>query len=130
MFFSIHGHNLTDKDTVRFLKKLIKEMADKKILVLWDGLIIHRSKRVKRFLEKHAAKIIPKRFPTYAPELNPDEQVWKLAKRDDLANWCPRNRKEMRRIITGEMRKLKSEKARVASAMRHAKIPLPPILNF
>lgn len=127
LFFSVHGHDLTDKDTVRFLRKLIKEMAGRKILVLWDGLIIHRSKRVKRFLEKNALRVIPRRFPTYAPELNPDEQVWNLAKRDDLANWCPINRKEMRQVITKEMRKLKLEKTRVASAMRHAKIPLPPL---
>jgi transposase len=130
LFFSVHGHNLTDRDTVGFLRKLIKEMAGKKILVLWDGLVIHRSKRVKRFLQKNAGKVIPRRFPTYAPELNPDEQVWNLAKHDDLANWCPINKREMRRVITKEMRKLKSEKTRVASAIRYAKIPLPPILNF
>jgi transposase len=27
-------------------------------------------------------------FPSYAPELNPDEGVWSLAKRE-LANSCP-----------------------------------------
>jgi len=89
LFFGVHGHDLTDKDTVRFLRKLITEMAGRRILVLWDGLIIHRSKRAKRFLEKNASRVIPRRFPTYAPELNPDEQVWNLAKHDDLANWCP-----------------------------------------
>jgi transposase len=130
LFFSVHGHDLTDKDTVRFLRRLVLEMADRKILVLWDGLVIHRSKRVKRFLEKNALRLTCKRFPTYAPELNPDEQVWKLAKRDDLANWCPMDRREMRRVITREMRKLKSEKTRLGSALRHAKIPLPPLLNF
>jgi transposase len=127
LFFSVHDHNLTDKDTARFLCKLKKELAGRKFVVLWDGLIIHRSKRVQRFLGKHAGQIIPRRFPAYAPELNPDEQVWKLAKHDDLANWCPANKAEMRRVIVREMRKLKSEKTRVARALRHAKIPLPPL---
>ena len=130
LFFSVHGHDLTDKDTVRFLRKLIKEMAGNKFLVLWDGLRIHRSKRVKRFLEKNVEKLTTRRFPAYAPELNPEEQVWNLAKHDDLANWCPLNRRELRRVVTREMRILKSQKARVASAIRHAKIPLPPLRNF
>ena len=30
------------------------------------------------------------RFPSYAPELNPDEGVWNLAKHD-LANGCPKD---------------------------------------
>jgi transposase len=130
LFFSVHGHNLTDKDTVRFLRRLIREVVGKKILVLWDGLIIHRSGRVKRFLLKNSEKVTARRFPTYAPELNPDEQVWNLAKHGDLANWCPVDKREMKRVINREMRKLKSEKTRVASAIRHAKIPLPPLQHF
>ena len=130
LYFSVHGHNLTDKDTVNFLRKLIKEVAGRKLFVLWDSLKIHRSKRVKRFLEKNAEKLAAWRFPAYAPELNPDEQVWKLAKHDDLANWCPLNRKDLRRVVTREMRTLKSQKTRVALAIRHAKIPLPPIQNY
>jgi transposase len=130
LFFSVHGHDLTDKDTVSFLKKLMKEMSDRKLLILWDGLKIHRSKRVKRFLEKNAERVTSRRFPAYAPELNPEEQVWNLAKHDDLANWCPLDRRELRRVVTKEMRTLKSQKTRVASAIRHARIPLPPIQNF
>ena len=33
-------------------------------------------------------------FPSYAPELNPDEGVWSLAKRD-LANGCPLDADEL-----------------------------------
>ncbi len=28
-------------------------------------------------------------LPTYAPDFNPVEQVWKLVKHDDLANYVP-----------------------------------------
>jgi len=130
LYFSVHSHDLTDEDTVRFLKKLAKEMSGRKFFVLWDNLKIHRSKRVKRFLEKNAEKVTAWRFPPYAPELNPDEQVWNLAKHDDLANWCPLNRRDLRRVVTREMRTLKNQKKRVASALRCAKIPLPPLQHF
>jgi len=127
LFFSVHGHDLTGEDTVVFLRKLIRELAGRKVLVVWDGAGIHRSKRVKRFLEKNGAKVSARRFPAYAPELNPDESVWGLAKYDDLPNWCPKDKREMRQVISREMRNLKSQKMRVASAMRHAEIPLPPL---
>ena len=35
-----------------------------------------------------------KYFPSYAPELNPDEGVWSLAKRD-IANTSPKNVDEL-----------------------------------
>jgi transposase len=130
LYFSVHGHDLTGEDTVRFLRKLLKELSGRKIWVVWDGAGIHRSKRVGRFLEKNSAKVVVRRFPAYAPELNPDESVWNLAKYADLANWCAKDKGEMRRVITREMRVLKSQNMRVASAMRHAKIPLPPLQHF
>lgn len=130
LYFSVHGHDLTGEDTGRFLRKLLKELSGRKIWVVWDGAGIHRSKRVGRFLEKNSAKVVARRFPAYAPELNPDESVWNLVKYADLANWCPKDKGEMRRVIAREMRALKSQNMRVASAMRHAKIPLPPIQHF
>lgn len=127
LFFSIHGHNLEGVDIVRFLGKLRREMKGKKLLIVWDGISIHRSKKVTRFLEKNKSSFMTRRFPSYAPELNPDEPVWNLAKHHDLANWCPRNKREMRCVITRELRTLSKQKQRVASAIRNAKIPLPPI---
>jgi len=127
LFFSVHGHNLEGVDIVRFLGKLKREMKGKKLLILWDGISIHRSKRVTGFLEKNKSAFMTRRFPSYAPELNPDEPVWNLAKHHDLANWCPSSKREMRCVITRELRTLSKQKQRVASAIRNAKIPLPPI---
>ncbi|MDG6996254.1 MAG: hypothetical protein JRN52_10060 [Nitrososphaerota archaeon] len=53
--------------------------------------------------------------------------MWNLAKHHDLANWCPAGEKEMRSAINRELRMLSTQSERVASAMRHAEIPLPPI---
>src|SRR5207245_8223628 len=95
--------------------------------IVWDNASIHKSGNVKRFLERKRSAIITRLFPPYAPELNPDESVWNLAKYHDLANWCPSDKKEMRSVITKELRMLSRQKERVASTMRHAGIPLPPI---
>jgi transposase len=106
LFFGVHGHNLEGADVVRFLRKLSKEMRKQKLLVVWDNIGIHRSKLVARFLERNKSLFIARRFPPYAPDLNPDESVWNLAKNHDLANWCPSSGKEMRRVITKELKML------------------------
>lgn len=47
------------------------------ILVCLDGGSCHTSKETKAWLEKHHGIIELFRFPTYSPDLNPQEKVWK-----------------------------------------------------
>jgi putative transposase len=58
------------QDVVRFLKHLLWHVAGK-LLVIWDGAPIHRSKAVQDYLSRgEARRIHPEQFPSYAPELN------------------------------------------------------------
>jgi len=64
---------LNGSDSIHFLKHLYSQ-TDRKLLVIWDGSPIHRSKEVRAFLANGAAKQIHlERLPAYAPDLNPDE---------------------------------------------------------
>ena len=61
---------------VRFLKHVMQHVGGK-LLVMWDGSAIHRSRVVKAFLASGAAtRLQVERVPGYAPELNPGEDVW------------------------------------------------------
>lgn len=73
-------------DVVGFLKHLARHVAGK-LLVIWDGAPIHRSRVVKEYLSKGAAhRIHLEQLPGYAPELNPTEGVWNYLKRVELKN--------------------------------------------
>ena len=90
-------------DVVRFLKHLMRQIPGK-LLIIWDGATIHRSRVVKAFLADGAAeRIYLERLPGYAPELNPDEGVWNYLKRVELKNvvCCDltRLRNELRKAI-------------------------------
>ena len=87
----------------------------------------HKCNETKRFLGRNSSRIITRLFPPYAPEPSPDESVWNLAKYHDLAHRCPTDEREMRRVVSRESRLLFSQKERVASAIRNAEIPLPPL---
>jgi transposase len=79
---------LNGMDSVHFLKHLLSQ-TQRKLLVIWDGSRIHRNEEVKSFLSNGAARqIYLERLPAYAPDLNPDEGVWKHLKYVELRNTC------------------------------------------
>ena len=51
---------------------------------------MHRS-GAKRLRDRFVQRICIEWFPAYAPELNPDEQVWNRTKYADLANHIPKD---------------------------------------
>lgn len=65
------------EDVVRFLKHLLRQIPGK-LLVIWDGSPIHRGGAVKDFLASGAASQLQlEQLPGYAPELNPDEGIFR-----------------------------------------------------
>jgi transposase len=76
------------EDVVRFLKHLMHHIPGK-LLIIWDGSPIHRSRAVKEFLARGASlRLKLEQLPGYAPDLNPDEGVWKHLKCVELKNLC------------------------------------------
>ncbi len=63
--------------TCEVLEKVLQLYPGKKVVIIWDNAPWHRSKEVRAYLQKtkHNIKLIA--FPPYAPELNPQEHVWK-----------------------------------------------------
>jgi transposase len=82
---------------VRFLRHLLRQIPGK-LLIIWDGSPIHRGRAVKEFLASEAAedRLKLERLPGYAPDLNPDERVWKHLKYVELKNVCCRSLSELR----------------------------------
>ena len=64
--------------TRRFLYKIRKVYRDKKILLLWDNPGWHKGSVVRNYLNKQNICVIS--YPPYAPELNPQEHVWKAGR--------------------------------------------------
>jgi transposase len=92
--------------------------------VLWDGSNIHdRSGAVKKYLPAHP-EIHTERLPPYAPETNPDENVWQHTKHGRLANFAPEDTWELRRVLIEEFDRLHSRPDLLAAFLRHAEIPV------
>lgn len=88
LFTLIRWDPMTGCESVTFLKHLRYHLGPK-LLVIWDGSPIHRSREVKQFLAEGAARDIHlEALPPYAPDLNPDEGVWQHLKHVELRNKC------------------------------------------
>lgn len=74
------------EDVLRFVIHLARHLRGRIVLV-WDNLAAHKSRLVKRWLEKHPRLRI-EYLPPYAPELNPVEGLWAWLKGTQLANVC------------------------------------------
>lgn len=88
LFTMVREDAMTGADSVHFLKHLHWQTG-RKLLVIWDGAPIHRSEAVKAYLSDGGAKQVHlEQLPGYAPELNPDEGIWKHLKQVELRNVC------------------------------------------
>jgi transposase len=78
----IQEHAFKGPDVVRFLRHLRGPL-----LVIWDGIPIHRDKAVRALLASgFADQIWVEQLPGYAPDLNPDEGVWNYLKYVEVRN--------------------------------------------
>ena len=84
------------QDVVRFLRHLLGQIPGK-LLLIWDGSPIHRARAVKDFLSSGASRRLKlEQLPGYAPDLNPDEGIWKHLKYVELKNVCCQNLSELK----------------------------------
>jgi transposase len=81
--FAAYDGNLNGKVFIDFCRRLLHDSPGPVFLVL-DGHPVHRSKAVKAFAASTNGRLRLCFLPGYAPELNPDEWVWKHVKHDRI----------------------------------------------
>jgi transposase len=88
LFLQVRREAYDAEAIIAYLRVLLRKIPGK-LLIIWDGATIHRSKALKTWLAKGAAKRIwLEQLPSYAPEWNPDEGIWQYLKAVELANVC------------------------------------------
>ena len=104
LYLRIFQGAIYKEDVLRFLKEL-RHHVRTDLLLIWDRLAAHRAKIVREYADAHAW-IKTEHFPSYAPELNPVEYVWAMAKNHDLTNVYPEGLENLDRHIRRMKRRL------------------------
>jgi len=103
----IQDHSVKGNDVVRFLKHVLARIPGK-ILLIWDNLPAHRGQAVKDFLAVGAAKRLTlKALPSYAPDLNPQEGIWRFMKYVELKIVCCHHLAEVRLEVRRAIERLR-----------------------
>jgi len=88
LVFQLRPGAYNDETLIDFLAEVHGHEQHRRIILIWDGLPSHRSRRMLDWLADQRAWLRAERLPGYAPDLNPIEQVWGNVKSHELANLC------------------------------------------
>lgn len=122
LYFDIFDHNIATDDFENFVARLLGRLGRPITLVL-DRWQVHRS-GARRLHQRFGRRIHVEWLPAYAPELNPDEQVWNHTKYADLANFIPNDVLHLGRSIAKSIRNTQSNQTLLRSFFQHAQLKL------
>jgi transposase len=123
MFFRLYPNENVDAALcVDFLRQLRQNIKGP-IIVVWDRLLAHRSKKVKRHLEQER-RITLEYLPPYAPELNPIEYMWGYVKMNPMANFTPTTDEELLAKTKSAICETRCQRDLLRSFIRHSGLPL------
>jgi transposase len=110
----------TSQGCIDFLEHVQRQIPGK-LLVIWDGAPIHRSKAIKQYLAQGAGKRIHlEPLPAYAPDLNPEEGVWRHLKYTELKNVCCEHMRHLKAEFVKARERLRHKKHIIRACFKHA----------
>lgn len=120
LYVRFHDHNITHVEILAFLRLLLRHLHGH-VVLLWDGGKIHRHANVKAFVRRQG-RLHVYRFPSYAPQLNPDEWVWTKAK-GDLSNSSPKDIEELSGLLRRSIRRITRSQRLLWSCIEASELP-------
>ena len=98
MRFMVTTGKVNAERFIDFLKRLLVH-AEAPVFLILDGHPVHRSRVVTGFVKSTAGRLRIFLLPGYAPELNPDEQVWNHVKNHDIGRASIPSRPDLLRRV-------------------------------
>jgi transposase len=124
LYFQCHRKNIGHPEVCLFLGHLLRHLRGE-VIVLWDNASIHKGDRIRE-LASRFPRLHFEFLPAYAPQLNPDEEVWAQAK-GALANGRPDHLDELVWTVKYVLGNLKRSQPRLRACIHQSE--LPPFLR-
>src|SRR5437016_13742714 len=80
LFFQTREGNYNSESLLSFLTDLHRELRGRKVVLVWDGLPAHKSRKMKEYLRQQRHWLREERLPGYAPDLNPWKRSGEISK--------------------------------------------------
>ena len=120
LYYLLFFDNIGQEEVCRFLRELLRHLRGP-VVVLLDNSSTHNGPPLARLLCRHPRLHI-EHFPAYAPDLNPDEGVWSLAKRH-LANGCPLDVDQLMDGVIGSINAIRNSPQKLRGCILQSDLP-------
>jgi transposase len=124
LVFGMHPGAYNTESLIEFLTELHRHLDGDKVTLIWDGLPSHRSRAMQDFIVDQRRWLVVEPLPSYAPDLNPVEQVWGNLKGRELANLCPDTIDEAADIVDQGLCRIGTESRLCFAFLRHCGLRL------
>ena len=121
LYYLLFYDNIAQEEVCVFLRELLRHLRGP-VIVLLDNSSTHEGEPLQKLLRQHPRLLI-EHFPSYAPELNPDEGVWSLAKRQ-LANGRPDDVDELMEDVIRTMESIRSSPTKLRGCLFQSELPI------
>lgn len=110
--FAIVEGTLDAAKFIGFLRSLLHDAGGKVFLVV-DGHPVHRSRAVKDYVASTEGALELFQLPSYSPQLNPDEWVWKNVKHDRVGKRAVTGPDQLRELAVSALEALQAAPAKI-----------------
>jgi transposase len=110
---SVNANRICD-----FLKRLMYG-HEQKVFLIWDGHPTHRAKKVKQCIESYDGRLEIFVLPSYAPDLNPIEQLWNHTKSNGVGRQTISGPDQLKKAVIAKLRSLQKLPGKIASFFSH-----------
>ena len=120
LYYLLFYDNIGQEEVCYFLRELLRHLRGP-LIVLLDNSSTHKGDLIEQLQQQHRRLHI-EHFPSYAPELNPDEGVWAQAKQE-LANSCPKDVDELMEDILRSIGGIRSSPEKLRACILQSDLP-------
>jgi transposase len=120
LYFQCYPHNIRHDEVCWFLEHLLRHLRGH-VIVLWDNASIHKGERMREMCRRFP-RLHLEALPPYAPQLNPDEEVWAYSK-GRLANGRPDDLAELHRQIKRALTGLRRSQRKLRWCVTSSELP-------
>lgn len=124
LYFRLHPNNISKDEVCDFLWYLLQHLRGQ-VIVVWDGAAIHDPKALGAVCRR-SPRLHLERLPAYAPEFNPIEGIWHVAKWP-LANGRPDDLQHLGRSVLDNLCRARTSQKTLRACV--AQSALPPFLR-
>jgi DDE superfamily endonuclease len=126
LVFQLRPGAYNDETLIEFLGEVREHEHEqhRRIILIWDGLPSHRSRRMLDWLATQRAWLRAERLPGYAPDLNPIELAWGNVKSQELANLCADTIEAVSDAAAEGLHRISSDAPLCFAFLRHTRLRL------